>query len=69
MKTSSYLCISSHSVDVASGRVIAPGETIELPAELAPHDAQLVADGHLAAVPKSPTQRERAKRDDNKGAE
>ena len=41
------LCTSTHPVDLNDGRVLAPGDTAEGIDVYLPHNAALIADGHL----------------------
>lgn len=49
-----YKLVLTHPQDLASGRVLAPGETAELSAsdERDPHNAALIEDGALIVVKK-----------------
>ena len=44
---------SSHPVDLASGRVAAPGDIVDADPKAA-HDAALIAAGHLTPAPPRP---------------
>lgn len=46
---SAHRCTSTHPIDLASGRVLAPGESADLDPH-DPHHAALIADGSLMAL-------------------
>lgn len=44
------LCVSTHPEDLADGRIISPGETLENVAVDVPHNTRLVEEGRLVVL-------------------
>lgn len=56
------LCTSSHQVDLADGRALAPGETATDVDTDHPHTRSLVLDGHLLVTDGSTPRKRQAER-------